>query len=60
MLDKLIYHIIYPGFFKLIAPVEIKIALFVIIIAAVIDRLKKYLSGPIVHHYNYIGSEIDL
>ena len=60
MLDKLIFNIIYPGFFKLIAPVEIKIALFVILVAAVVDRVKKFLSAPTVHDYNYIGEEHDL
>ena len=37
MLAHLYFHYIYPGFFKVIAPVEMKLLLCVVIIAALMD-----------------------
>ena len=61
MLDKLFFHVVYPGFFKLIAPVEIKVALVLILAAAVMDRLKKYWASSVdVYEYNYVRDEDEL
>lgn len=37
MLANLYYHYIYPGFFKVIAPVEVKLLLCIVIVAALLD-----------------------
>ena len=47
-------------FFDLIGPVEVKAVLLLIIIAAVTDRVKRYLSKPQVHDTTNTGSEKDM
>ena len=47
-------------FFDLIGPVEVKAVLLLIIIAAVTDRVKRYLSKPQVHDNINTGSEKDM
>ena len=45
MLAHFYFHYIYPGFFKVIAPVKMKLVLCVVIIAAVLDIAKRILKS---------------
>ena len=49
---KFLYEGIIACFFKVIAPVEIKVALIFIIMAVVVDRVRRYMSGPAVPNNN--------
>lgn len=41
MLANLYFHYIYPGFYKVIAPVEVKLLLCIVVVAAVLDLVHR-------------------
>ena len=46
MLTNLYYHYIYPGFFKVIAPLEMKLLLCIVITAALLDVIHRFIIAP--------------
>ena len=53
MLANIYFNYIYPGFFKVIAPVEVKLVLGLVIVAALLDLLHRFLMRPSLRTTDY-------